>query len=121
MKQQKPLFKFGNKSTKVPRNFVDMKTGSLSFADNFLFKYLIESPTRCTLYVFFIPLYFSVHVSGAFCTHHQEHILQRTTIGMCDVYSMLINWSKFGLQFELDLGKSVRVSSQYLLQWINIL
>jgi hypothetical protein len=34
------------------------------------------------IYIFFIPLYFALHVSGANCTHPQEHKLQPTTIGV---------------------------------------
>jgi hypothetical protein len=53
----------------------------------------IEGPTRCTciyVYVFFIPLYFlDLHVSGAICTHPQEHKLQRTAIGVCNGFGML--------------------------------
>jgi hypothetical protein len=45
------------------------------------------------LYVFFIPLYFALHVSGAICTHPQEHKLQRTAKGMCNGYGMLIHWN----------------------------
>jgi hypothetical protein len=55
------------------------------------------------LYVFFIPVYFfALHVSGAIFTHPQQHKLQSTAIGMCDGYGMLINCSR------------------YLLQWINL-
>jgi hypothetical protein len=45
------------------------------------------------LYVFFIPLY----VSGAICTHPQEHKLQSTAIGVCNSYGMLIHWSRYWL------------------------
>jgi hypothetical protein len=42
------------------------------------------------LYVYFIPLYyFALHVSGAVCTHPQEHKLQSTAIGVCNGYGML--------------------------------
>jgi hypothetical protein len=34
---------------------------------------------------------FAVHVSGAIRTHSQEHTLQRTAIGMCNGYGMLIS------------------------------
>jgi hypothetical protein len=48
------------------------------------------------LYVFFIPLYFfALHVSDAICTHPQEHKLQRTAMGMCNGYGMLIHWSRY--------------------------
>jgi hypothetical protein len=37
-------------------------------------------------YVFFISLYFSLHVSGAICTHPQEHKLQITALGVCNLW-----------------------------------
>jgi hypothetical protein len=41
-------------------------------------------------YMYSLFLYiFAVHVSGAICTHPQEHKLQRTAIGMCNDYGML--------------------------------
>jgi hypothetical protein len=50
------------------------------------------------LYVCLIPLYyFALHVSGAICTHPQEHKLQSTAIGVCNGYGMLINWSRYWL------------------------
>jgi hypothetical protein len=50
------------------------------------------------LYVFFIPLYFlALYVLGAVCTHPQEHKLQRTAVGMCNGYCMLIHWSRYWL------------------------
>jgi hypothetical protein len=39
------------------------------------------------LYVIIIPLYFlALHVSGAICTHPQEHKLQHTAIGICNLW-----------------------------------
>jgi hypothetical protein len=35
---------------------------------------------------------FALHVSGAICTHPQEHTLQSTAIGMCNVCGMLIHY-----------------------------
>jgi hypothetical protein len=29
---------------------------------------------------------FALHVSGAICTHHQEHKLQITAVGTCDLW-----------------------------------
>jgi hypothetical protein len=50
------------------------------------------------LYVFFIPLYFlTVHVSGVFYTHPQEHKLQRTAIGVCNGFGVLIHWGRYWL------------------------
>jgi hypothetical protein len=53
------------------------------------------------LYVFFISLYFALHVSGAVCTHHQEHQLQSTVIGMRNVYGSLVHTYSCTLQFVL--------------------
>jgi hypothetical protein len=42
----------------------------------------------CILYS---PIFcFALHVSGAICTHPQEHRLQSTAIGVCNGYDMLI-------------------------------
>jgi hypothetical protein len=49
------------------------------------------------LYVFLIPLNFSLHVSGDICTHPQKHKLQHTAIGMCNGYGMLTHWSRYWL------------------------
>jgi hypothetical protein len=38
------------------------------------------------LYIFFIPLYFALHVSGAICIHPQEHKLKSTVIGLCNLW-----------------------------------
>jgi hypothetical protein len=32
---------------------------------------------------------FALHVSGAICTHPQEHKQQRTAIGLCNGYGIL--------------------------------
>jgi hypothetical protein len=42
---------------------------------------------------------FALHVSGAIYTHHQDHKLQSTAIGMCNVYGMLIHWSRYWLRY----------------------
>jgi hypothetical protein len=39
----------------------------------------------CILYYAMLAL----HVSGAICTHHQEHKLQSTAVGTCDCYGVL--------------------------------
>jgi hypothetical protein len=44
----------------------------------------------CILYYTIIAL----HVSGAICTHHQEHKLQSTAVGTRDCYGLLeAGWS----------------------------
>jgi hypothetical protein len=42
----------------------------------------------CILYS---SIFYALHVSGAICTHPQEHKLQRTAIGVCNDYGMLIH------------------------------
>jgi hypothetical protein len=50
------------------------------------------------LYVFFIPLYFfALPVSGAICTHPQEHKLQNTTVGVCNCCGLLVHWNRYWL------------------------
>jgi hypothetical protein len=59
------------------------------------------------LYVYFIPLYyFALHVWSAICTHPQEHKLKGTAIGMCNVYGMLIHWSRYWLGHTHILARS---------------
>jgi hypothetical protein len=48
----------------------------------------------CILYS---SIFLAVHVSGAICTHPQEHKLQRTAIDVCNGYGMLIHWSRYWL------------------------
>jgi hypothetical protein len=40
---------------------------------------------------------FTLHVSGAICTHPQEHKLQSIAIDVCNGYGMLIYWSRYWL------------------------
>jgi hypothetical protein len=44
--------------------------------------------------ILFSSLLLALHVSGAICTHPQEHKFQRTAIGVCNGFGMLMNWSK---------------------------
>jgi hypothetical protein len=57
---------------------------------------------------------FALHISGAICTHPQEHKLQITPLGVCNDCGMLVYWSRYWL------GHSQRCPIQYLLQWTNI-
>jgi hypothetical protein len=54
-------------------------------------------------------LFFALHVSGALCTHPQEHKLQLTAIGVCNGFGMLIHWS-WDTLLAPDRAKSVMVS-----------
>jgi hypothetical protein len=69
----------------------------------------------CSLFLYI----FALHVSGAICTHPQEHKLQSTAVGMCNGYGILVHWSRYRLghphtfstaKLERDRAKSVRVS-----------
>jgi hypothetical protein len=72
----------------------------------------------CILYS---SLFLALHVSGAICTHPQEHKLQHTAIGVCNGFSMLIPWSTYWLGHpHLTVLKVWGCPSQYLLQQINI-
>jgi hypothetical protein len=53
----------------------------------------IASLTRCTwIYMYSLFRYiFALHVSGAICTHPQEHKLQNIAIGVCNGYGMSIH------------------------------
>jgi hypothetical protein len=56
----------------------------------------------CILYS---SLFFALHVSGATCTHPQEHKLQRTAIGyvICGRQRLYIALSSVGLYFLHEL------------------
>jgi hypothetical protein len=47
--------------------------------------------------IHYSSLFLAVHVSGAICTRPQEHKLQRTAIGVCNGFGMLIRWSRYWL------------------------
>jgi hypothetical protein len=48
------------------------------------------------MYSLFIYI-FALHVSGAICTHPQEHKLQSTALGVCNVCDMLVHWKSYWL------------------------
>jgi hypothetical protein len=49
-------------------------------------------------FVYSLFLYiFALHVSGAICTDPQEHKLQRTALGVCNGYGILVHWSRYWL------------------------
>jgi hypothetical protein len=48
------------------------------------------------MYSLFLDI-FAVHVSGAICTHPQEHKLQSTALGVCMVFGILVHWSRYWL------------------------
>jgi hypothetical protein len=58
--------------------------------NKFLYIFYCKSDEMHT--VFLCILYYTVlalHVSGAICTHHQEHKLQSRVVGTCDCYGVL--------------------------------
>jgi hypothetical protein len=71
------------------------------------------------IYIFYSSLFLALHVSGAICTHPQEHKLQLRAICVCNGYGILIHWNRYWLghfhtfstvKSEADRAKSVRVS-----------
>jgi tellurite resistance protein TehA-like permease len=52
----------------------------------------VQADAHC-MYSLFLYI-FALHVSGAICTHPQEHKLQSTAIAVCNVYGMLIHCSR---------------------------
>jgi hypothetical protein len=50
---------------------------------------------------------FAVHVSGAICTHPQEHKLQSTALGVCNVWKAEVITSAF---HRLHTPKAVHYS-----------
>jgi hypothetical protein len=55
----------------------------------------------------FLSIFSSIHVSGAICTHPQEHKLQRTPIGVCNDFGMLIHWSRYWLGHPHALARTL--------------
>jgi hypothetical protein len=51
------------------------------------------------MYSLFLSIFsfLALHVSAAICTHPQKHKLQRTAIGVCNVFGMLIHLSRYWL------------------------
>jgi hypothetical protein len=47
--------------------------------------------------ILYSSIIFVIRVSVAICTHPQEHKLQRTAVGMCNGYCMLIHCSRYWL------------------------
>jgi hypothetical protein len=55
----------------------------------------------------FLFLYlFAVHVSGAICTHLQDHKLQSTAIGMCNLWKaeVMNNVKQYGFMFFICMN-----------------
>jgi hypothetical protein len=50
--------------------------------------------------IIYSSLFFDLHISGAICTHPQENKLQRTAIGVCNGFGMLILWSRYWLAHD---------------------
>jgi hypothetical protein len=57
----------------------------------------VQLDVHVYIYILYSSLFLALHVSGAICTHPQEHKLQRTAIGVCN-------------ESEPDRTKSVKVS-----------
>jgi hypothetical protein len=55
----------------------------------------IQGPTRCTfLCILYSSLFLAVHVSGAVCTHPQEH---NCSVQRVYGFGMLVYWSSYWL------------------------
>jgi hypothetical protein len=65
-----------------------------TFIPNSTYRFIyiyVRLEVRLDAHGFVYILYFTIfalHVSGAICIHHQEHKLQRTTIGVRNVNGM---------------------------------
>jgi hypothetical protein len=70
------------------------------------------------LYVFLFLSILALHISG-YLQSSSGAQLQRTAIGVCNGFGMLIHWSRYWLGHPYTFS-TVRFTSQYLLQWINI-
>jgi hypothetical protein len=94
------------------RGFVITSTNS-----KLCYNVYVQLKFQLFVYVFICILYSSLflalHISGAICTHPQEHKVQHTAIGVCNGFGMLIHCSRYWLGHP-------HTFSQYLLQWINI-
>jgi hypothetical protein len=67
----------------------------------------VQLDVRGFIGILYFSLFFALHVSGAICTHPQEHKLQRTAIGVCSGFGVLIRWSRYWLESELDRNKNL--------------
>jgi hypothetical protein len=47
------------------------------------------------IYILYSSQFLALPVSGAICTNSQDHKLQRTAMGICNGYGMLIHWSRY--------------------------
>jgi hypothetical protein len=56
------------------------------------------------MYSLFLYICLAVHVSGAICTHPQEHELQSTALGVCNGCGMLVHWSRYWLGHPLTFS-----------------
>jgi hypothetical protein len=54
----------------------------------------VELDAHVCICILYSSLFLALHVPGASCTYPPEHKLQRTAIGVCNVYGMLIHRSK---------------------------
>jgi hypothetical protein len=58
---------------------------------------MVQLDVHVFMCILYSSLFLALHVSGAICTHPQEHKLQRTAIGVCNGFGMLIHWSRYWL------------------------
>jgi hypothetical protein len=59
----------------------------------FRLKFQLDVLVHEFICVVYYPIFFALHVSGAICTHPQEHKLQSTALGVCNGHGMSVGLS----------------------------
>jgi hypothetical protein len=60
------------------------------YLGNVYVQFKVQLDVHVFICILYSSLFLALHVSGAICTHPQEHKLQRTAIGVCNGFDMLI-------------------------------
>jgi hypothetical protein len=81
---------------------VSLKLVRMGSVEQFLLEYIyirlgVQPDVHGFKCIIYSSIFFALRVSGAICSHPQEHKLHCTTIGMCNGYGMLIHWSRYWL------------------------
>jgi hypothetical protein len=66
--------------------------------DNVYVQLKVQLDVHVFICILYSSIFFALHVSGAICTHPQEHKLQRTAIDVYNGFGMLIHWSRYWLR-----------------------
>jgi hypothetical protein len=59
--------------------------------------------------ILYSSLFLVLHVSSAICTHPQQHKLQRTAIGVCNGFGVLIHWNRYWLRHPYTFSTVLKV------------